>query len=75
MSKQTAVEWMVEQVELISNNKNVSKEEMVKLYDEVIERAKKMELEQIVDAWEDGIDSFSTRTAEQYYTEQYGGSK
>ena len=58
MSKQTAVEWMVEQVELISNNKNVSKEEMVKLYDEVIERAKKMELEQIVDAWEDGIDSF-----------------
>ena len=47
MSKQTAVEWMVEQVELISNNKNVSKKEMIKLYDEVIEQAKKMERKQM----------------------------
>jgi hypothetical protein len=33
MKKQTAVEWMVEQVELISNNKTLSKKDAVKLYD------------------------------------------
>jgi len=31
-----------------------------------------MEKEQIVDAWDDGKDSFSTRNAEQYYNETYG---
>ena len=33
----------------------------------------KVEKEQIIKAWEDGKGSFSTRQAEQYYNEVYGG--
>ena len=48
MKKQTAVEWMVEQVELISNNKTLSKKDSVKLYDEVIQKSKAMEKQQSI---------------------------
>jgi hypothetical protein len=51
MKKQTAVEWMVEQVELISNNKTLSKKDAVKLYDEVIQQTKEMFEEQIMEAY------------------------
>ena len=47
MITKTAVEWMVEQVELISNNKTLSKKDAVKLYNEVIQNAKAMEREQM----------------------------
>jgi hypothetical protein len=30
-----------------------------------------MHKQEIIDAWEDGIDSFSTRSAEQYYQETF----
>jgi hypothetical protein len=30
-----------------------------------------MHKQEIIDAWEDGIDSFSTRSAEQYYKETF----
>jgi hypothetical protein len=30
-----------------------------------------MHKQEIIDAWEDGIDSFSTRSAEQYYNETF----
>jgi hypothetical protein len=81
MKKQTAVEWMVEQVELISNNKTLSKKDAVKLYDEVIQKAKAMEMEQIEDAWDKrcshGVVSqtwhIETKNGEQYYNEKYGG--
>ena len=56
MKKQTAVEWMVEQVELISNNKTLSKKDAVKLDDEVIQKAKAMEKEQIIKAFCEGYD-------------------
>ncbi len=46
MSKQTAVEWLVEQVESISNSKGVSKTETIKLYNDAIQKAKAMEKEQ-----------------------------
>jgi hypothetical protein len=83
MSKQTAVEWMVEQVELISNNKTLSKKDAVKLYDEVIHQSKAMEKEQIEDAHIEGqrvFDNYqhtqwTTDQAEQYYNETYGGDK
>jgi len=54
--KQTAVEWMVEQVELISNNKTLSKKDAVKLYDEVIQKANAMFEEQIIKAFCEGYD-------------------
>jgi len=54
--KQTAVEWMVEQVELISNNKTLSKKDAVKLYDEVIQKANSMFEEQIIKAFCEGYD-------------------
>jgi hypothetical protein len=83
MKKQTAVEWMVEQVELISNNKTLSKKDAVKLYDEVIQKAKAMEMEQIEDAWDKrcyhGVVSqtwhIEAKNGEQYYNETYGGDK
>jgi hypothetical protein len=65
MSKQTAVEWL----EL-----KLKKLPFVDVV-EVFQKAKAMEKEQIEDAWDDGIDSFSTRSAEQYYNETYGGDK
>jgi len=69
MKKQTAVEWLCSQiytiqVELEAGNNNLKSK---------IEQAIAMEKEQIEDAWDDGIDSFSTRSAEQYYNETYGG--
>ena len=82
MKKQTAVEWMVEQVELISNNKTLSKKDAVKLYDEVIQKAKAMEKEQIQDALDVGYQIANEdvkfkhiQTTEQYYNETYGGDK
>ena len=41
--KQTAVEWLVGEVELISNSTGVSKEERIELYNNAIEKAKQME--------------------------------
>jgi hypothetical protein len=76
MKKQTAVEWMVEQVELISNNKTLPKKDAVKLYDEVIQQAKEMEKKQIIDACNlqrndyRGMPTYN-KSGEQYYNETY----
>ena len=35
------------------------------------EQAKEMHKQEIIDAWEDGQGSFSTRNAEQYYNETF----
>ena len=87
MKKQTAVEWMVEQVELISNNKTLSKKDAVKLYDEVIQQAKAMVNEQIMEAYMkaklEHIDTLGInvqknkiiKDTEQYFQETYGGDK
>ena len=85
--KQTAVEWMVEQVELISNNKTLSKKDSVKLYDEVIQQTKEIFEEQIMDAYMkaklEHIDTLGInaqknkiiKDTEQYFQETYGGDK
>jgi hypothetical protein len=87
MKKQTAVEWMVEQVELISNNKTLSKKDAVKLYDEVIQQTKEMFEEQIMEAYMkaklEHIDTLGLnaqknkiiKDTEQYFQETYGGDK
>ena len=87
MKKQTAVEWMVEQVELISNNKTLSKKDAVKLYDEVIQQTKEMFEEQIMEAYMkaklEHIDTLGInaqknkiiKDTEKYFQETYGGDK
>ena len=60
--KQTAVEWLVEQLPI----------RIINSYQSEIAKANKMFEEQIMDAWEDGKDSFSTRSVKQYYKETFG---
>ena len=65
MSKQmTAVEWILEKI-----TSKIYLYPIISLED--IEQAKAMEKQQIIDAWEDGQNSFSSRNAEQYYNENY----
>ncbi len=61
--KQTALEWLIEQV-FNSDWKNMSGEDKLKLF----EQAKQMEKEQIIDAAERWK---GTNFAEQYYNETY----
>jgi len=63
--KQTAVEFLIEEIKPFLS---MPIEDAYK----TILQAKAMEKQQIIDAWEDGHDSFSTRNAEQYYNETYG---
>jgi hypothetical protein len=67
MSKQTAIEWLVDQFE-------VSHSYINEIFKETIEQAKQMEKEQITDAyWEGGQDvPTQGKQAEQYYNETYG---
>ena len=66
--KQTAVEWLVEQIE---------KDENVRLRGlnirNLLEQAKKMEKEQIIDAYEQGDKYKLNFSGEQYHNETYGG--
>jgi hypothetical protein len=59
--QQTAVEWLF----LMMNNPNKDQEFANKLY----EKAK--EIEQIMNAWVNGVVSENNMTAEKYYNEMY----
>jgi hypothetical protein len=60
MSKQTAVEWVIEQY--INKNRGL----------EVFMKAIQMEKEQITEAFEDGNEQgFICKTGEEYYKETY----
>ena len=63
MSKKTAVEWLHE----------IAKQREPDKFD--WQQAKKMEKEQIEDAWYDGISGGQCGTSEQYYNETYGQTK
>ena len=73
MKKQTAVEWLMEQI----TYDNGYGQKWISFYEDTdlniyFQQAKAMEKEQIVKAFYDGcIDTNSWRT-EQYYTETYG---
>jgi len=69
MKKQTAVEFLAKSLKDFPHIKHSQS------FKDLVNQAKAMEKEQIEDAWDDGIDSFSTRSAEQYYNETYGGKK
>ena len=57
----TAIEWLINELDY----------ETISKFDKKLKQSKEMEKEQIIDAWEDGQNSFSSRNAEQYYNETY----
>ena len=65
MSKQTAVEWLIEQIKIDQNEMALTPTEWM----QVFEQARQVEKEQIVDAWHSS--HVSTMTGEQYYKETY----
>jgi HSP90 family molecular chaperone len=70
MAQQTAVEWLIEQmIKEISKHISI---EITPRGSELIEQAKEMEKEQIVNAWMDIDTDFERKCAEQYYNETYG---
>jgi hypothetical protein len=72
MSKQTAVEWLVKQL-----NEKIDFIPMDK-WDEIrdiVQQAKAMEKEQIENAFENGMNAVNIHNLEQYYNETYGGDK
>ena len=64
--KQTAVEWLVQ--EMINNGLDYPISEMKPL----LEKAKAMEKEQIINAWIATDNELQRIAAEQYYNETYG---
>ena len=65
MEKQTAVEWLIENIYYLHSTK----------WNDIIEQAKAMEKEQILQALNDGkamiISPTSNKSLEQYYKETY----
>jgi hypothetical protein len=74
MKKQTAVEWLIEQLECFGNKHELQLSWAT--VDELVEQAKAMERDQIVEAyWEGACNWDNEKTAEQFYNETYGGDK
>jgi hypothetical protein len=82
MSKQTAVEWLVKQLNQKIDFIPLDKWDMIR---NIVQEAKAMEKMQIVDAFDEGkSDGYKTArewdemiiwlSAEQYYNETYGGN-
>ena len=82
-TKQTAVEWLIEKLTNRQNGNGDSRS-----LDEIYDKAKEMEKEQIVNTWSEatapqheiGLSDASyiiaqIKKAEQYYNETYGGNK
>ena len=60
MSKQTAVDWLIEQRQKYGSIIGID-----------LEQAKAMEKQQIMNAWAKGVTSENNVTAEQYYNETF----
>jgi 20S proteasome alpha/beta subunit len=76
--QQTAVEELVEKVESISNDKSLTKEESIRLYNQAIKKAEEIEKKQKADTWNNAINAVEKdkwESFEQYYNETYGGNK
>ena len=64
--KQTVVEWLVENLHLHNDVYFVTKDKR-----KIIEQAKEMEKEQIIEAWMATDNPLQRMSAEQYYNETY----
>ena len=72
--KQTSIEWVLQYLNNVKPNEFCSIEKIK----EVLEQAKEMEKEQIIDTFQDSrILSITNNcsSGEQYYNETYGGNK
>jgi hypothetical protein len=58
----TSIEWL---------RKELWEQFKFSFSDNIFEQAKEMHKKEIIEAWEDGIDSFSTRSSEQYYQQTF----
>ena len=77
MKQQTAVEWLVEQLQLTRDFQRVINEvnQSSTSVRDVLEEAKEMEKEQIITAWMATDNELQRIAAEQYYNETYGGEQ
>ena len=73
MSKQTAVDWLKEQLEEYGSSSHLSLDWST--FDELVEKAKVMEREQTVDAYKADRTPCSDEDAQQYFNETYGGEE
>jgi hypothetical protein len=72
--EQTAVEQFVKRVESISNNRTLTKQESIQLYNQAIEQAKEMEKAQKATTWNNAIDAElknKWESFEQFHNETY----
>jgi hypothetical protein len=69
----TAVEWLVEEFEVISNSTGISKIEKIELYNKAIEQAQEIYKEQIINALNNGFEENRPYVdhSEDYYNETY----
>ena len=73
MAQQTAVEWLLEQINKGSITFEMTKKGVFIMQDyNIIEQAKQMEKEQIMKAFLEGKVNHSKDWAEEYYNETYG---
>jgi len=72
MEKQTAVEWLNSEVERLTTKAGIHLS--WEMMDSIIRQAKQMEKEQIIEAFNDGINDEcigGNKSPEQYYNETY----
>jgi hypothetical protein len=68
-NKQTAITWLIN--ELIQNRLMTLRYDADNTFGEIIEKAKQMEKEQIIQFANDYLDDDADLTAEQYYNETF----
>ena len=71
MEKQTAVQWLVEQIECFGNKHELQMSWAT--LDELLEQAKQMEKEQHLKTWTEGLycETGDKQAFEQYYNETF----
>lgn len=69
MSKPTAVQWLIEKIEMQRENGNSDLRTTLHYCD----KAEQMEKEQITDAYRRGFISDDIKLADEYYNETFGG--
>ena len=67
--KQTAVEWLLEQI--FKHNNLVKGDGWFYVKPDIIEQAKEMEKEQIKDAWINSLTKGDYNSADEYYNETF----
>jgi hypothetical protein len=79
MKKQTAVEWVVDKLSLLDLDIHLHPEkynvdEAIREKNKILQQAKAMFEEQIIDAWQKNPQGFNN-TGQQYFNKTYGGDK